>query len=75
MLHDTTLRGTGLAITPHLYAPERDFDPAAVALKFTRQVRHENAARGLGWSLADYRDITVQLLDIATEEADVAGHA
>ncbi|WP_146620060.1 hypothetical protein [Acuticoccus sediminis] len=68
-------RAAANASVPLLYAPEAGFDPATVALRFSRQARRESAAKALGWSLADYRDVTAQSLAIADEEADVAGHA
>ncbi|RAI01143.1 hypothetical protein DLJ53_18170 [Acuticoccus sediminis] len=78
MLHDTTLRGTGLAISPHLYAPEKDFDPASVALKFARQVHRENATKALGWSPREFQTFNAAALaeidqDFATAKALCGG--
>lgn len=59
----------------HLYAPEVGFDPAMVALKFTRQVRREAAARAMGWSIEDYDDITSKATALADREARAGGRA
>ncbi len=63
------------ASLPHLYAPEAGFDPGAVAQKFARQVRRENEAKSLGWSVEDYCSITDQSLSLVVNEACSAGWA